>query len=297
MTNPCILSENTMEALASFHKNVCWTTTYMRNYCDPHTAKIQDLSETSSDGPSSKHVTFSDLVEHLDSTSHENEELDKTQDKISDNEASAKEDVEQASAVSCDENIADDEKICRFCCKKIRKIGDVKFLRENGKLEPSALSNVIEDKSAISTSDFPTQKRLAWPIDNRNLRDLKPNYPKLIINGYNDKRNCQKISSLFCRCEQYPGLKESILREEAVAKRRSSSFAKRNHTTISVFRLLKYDADAAQGKLRQKPRASDTILNQPRIMGWDPGYKSEAIREFHGRYPEGVSGMKQVENN
>ena len=280
-----------MEALTSLHKKVCWTTTYMRSYSDPYSPK--KLTGTSTDVSNSKKVTFSDHVEHFDSTSDENEQLDKIPDEMNQNEASVKEDVEQASATSCDENIADDEKICRFCCKKIRKIADVKFLKENGKMERSALSSGNGENSTPSIH-YPNQKRVAWPVQNKNFLGLKPNYPKLIINGYNDKPRCQKISSLFCTCEQSPELKQSILKEEFVRRRRASSFARRNHTTISVFHLLKYDAPGAQRILQQNPPASDTILKQPHIDGWDPDYKSNAIREFQGRFPVGASGITEL---
>ena len=294
MADPVILSLATSETLASVNKSIYCTTTYMSSYKDPFSVKKSSLKSGIKKDSNTKRVRFSDDVAKYRSTPPENALLEVENINSNDGSNATESDTEQSKNDSARENV---DEICRFCGKSKRRPVKLKYLDVDGNTRTFASSMFKKDNLLSSSTALRIQNRASWPTRNNGLDDKRPNYPRIIIKGYNDKPKCPILSSEFCECDKFPHLRESILKAEALAKRRAASFARRNYTTISVFHLLKHEPSGAEGRIPKRDHSSDTITKEPRISEWNRDYKSDANRKFYERFPDGVPDLRDSRRN
>ena len=255
---PFVLSGNTVAALASANKNYCWTTTYTSSYTKPPVVSRSKLVGNKEKKAALNPMTFNNNSKNIKKPAQENKDRDTA--KISKTVAAVSEPIRQVPAASCAEERACAQKLCRFCCQKKRPKAEARCPTGQRGMECPVPSGKA-DSNLIQAPELRTQRRLTWPVGSEPFQEVTPAYPKIIIKGYNDKPYCPTLPSCFCRCDRFPQLKNSKLKAEFLAKRRSSSFNRRNWTTISVFNALKHDPKTVQEQLLSKGPISNIIGN------------------------------------
>ena len=262
-----LLSKRTMEALRSYRTSLCWTTTYMNTYKDPHGEKRANAKKRTKTNVNSSQVN-----------------RPANESKSSKDHDIAKERTRRSSDVACVKK----PRICGYCYKRKGKISGIKIENENRKMDCSTLPKEI-GRNVLPSKNEEMQKRVTWPVAQKDMRGSKPTNTDITIGGYNDRLKCPVLSSPFCKCDvKSQALKESMRKANALARRRAASFDKRNFTTISVFHLLKHDPVAAQRQLFHKDRTSDTFMKKPYCSDWNIDYRSDAVRQFYEKFPEGT---------
>ena len=118
--------------------------------------------------------------------------------------------------------------ICRFCGMRTKRLAELKYF-DVPKNVPKAAQGRSKDLKYNKPEDL-----LYWPPGLNNHSSRPASYPKIIIQGYNNRPPMAKKLFNVCQCEQHPHLKHSILKSEAILRRRAASFARRNQSTISV---------------------------------------------------------------
>ena len=201
--------------------------------------------------------------------------------------------AEETSDGPKDTEVVDGVEVCRFCKKRKQTKIELKDIDGLGKYmkasqnEASTSGKTLERE--MSCHDTMDDKWAEWPIGNKSAVETPPNYPKIIIQGYNDKPKVPTRFFVTCDCDKFPQLKNSILKSEYITNRRASSFARRNYTTISVFHLLKHEGPSALGNAMNNKENEVKVSSQIRRESLDDpslNMKSEARTRLHINFPE-----------
>lgn len=280
MTQPFVHRGNAAETLASVNISIYGTTTYMSSFKDPVSVKKPDDIREPKKKLISKRVRFSEKVEKVESIPPENEVLD-NESEVDEITAPKEETGTQNDAVG--RGSVNKDETCQICGKIKVKKGQLNIL------------GAREDVTGYSSSfpdDRPAQKRAARHTVRNKTKEHAYSYPKMFMNA-----RPKRLSNVYCECEKYQHLKDSLLKAEAVARRRAESFARRNFTTISVFHLLKNEANAAKKQQFRRRGNHETITKEPRINEWNRDYKSDANRRFHVNFPQGAPDLRDSMRN
>ena len=305
------LSQKTSKALTDVNKN-CYSTTYLSSYTNPLCADASEKIETT-------HVSFNDNV-----TCYERETETVTTDKtrtaklaeersdaskeaestkVSTNETGSTNVMtdetqtmkiaEETSDGPKDTEIVDGVEVCRFCKKRKRTKIELKDIDGLGKYMKASQNKASTSGKTLEREmpcyDTMEDKWAEWPIGNKSAVETPPNYPKIIIQGYNDKPKVPTRFFVTCDCDKFPQLKNSILKSEYITNRRASSFARRNYTSISVFHLLKHEGPSALGNVVNNKENEVKVSPQVRRESVDDpslNMKSEARTRLHNNFPE-----------
>ncbi len=302
------LSKNTLQKMSEVNDSIYKTTTHMRDFPNILTAKRSSLKSKIAQNESQKRVSFEKNVEVLDNDEIQYKQLDQNDeedDGSSENHTSdLPKDAElnpsrivtfDTNDVTIDPSNAtfdtQQQDFCQFCGKRKGHREEMKVLEENECLLNSSQNERIPHGDTLRKSPL-SPNYSCRPLGLESIHHYPPNYRKLVIEGCNNRPRGPKRFFDICQCDEYPELIESVLKAEAMWKRKAANFKRRNFTTISVFHKLKQGENnnnicpvkseeksccqIARKKSKKMPRWQNHPLNQ----------KSKAHARFHEKFPE-----------
>eukprot|EP00112_Aurelia_sp_Birch-Aquarium-sp1_P007793 Seg1851.5 transcript_id=Seg1851.5/GoldUCD/mRNA.D3Y31 product="hypothetical protein" protein_id=Seg1851.5/GoldUCD/D3Y31 len=296
-TNPLSVDawEKTEPRRVSFNEKVtCYEKETEKATTDEtRTAKLaEERSEASKETGSSK--VSSDETGSAKFTTGETEDT-----KVMTAETQTAKLAEETSDGPKDTVIVDGVEVCRFCSKRKQTRVELKDVDGLGikayQNKTIAGGKTLERK--MSCYDTMEDKWAEWPVGNKSAVETPPNYPKIIIQGYNDKPKCPTRFFVACDCDKFPQLKNSILKSEYITNRRASSFARRNYSTISVFHLLKHEGPSVLDTTVNNKESEVRVSSQPRRASLDDpslNMKSDARARLHNNFPEELPDLRDT---
>lgn len=263
-----MLTERAKCALASTNRNLYNTTTYMSSYRDPLHFMHQSL-QAQDDDQDSRSVQFSEHVnsfgvDHSQCVKHDRAEAARAASTVKENNKPSVNDVDN-----------DDIGACGECKRKL--------------LDSQEKEKAVESCSNVGgRADDKGQKFSTLPNGDKNHKKQCSHHPRMTSTYLKARPKTRRKLTNNYECNQMPYSKQSMLKAEAVARRRELSFARRNFSTISLHGLLQREPKGA----RKQQDVNKIISKESRVRDWNRDFKSVAIKKFHRLFPVDVQIYK-----